>query len=176
VLTGYYSGGNASQTLVGPDGELNVLSIGKTAYLKGGAAVLKDALKLSSPIANANAGKWIEMTQGDTPYETVLKTLLPASELTPYIPVSGFKVGSATTLHGYTVVPVSGTAESTNGAVADATLFVSTSSPYLPISGSLTGTGDESGNTELAVFSWGKAIPHQNAPTSSVSYSSLTTT
>jgi len=41
VLTGYYSSESASQTLEGPDGELNVLSIGNTAYLRGGAAVLR---------------------------------------------------------------------------------------------------------------------------------------
>ncbi|MFZ0667129.1 MAG: hypothetical protein WAM97_15365 [Acidimicrobiales bacterium] len=174
TLSGEAGQGEAEQSLIDPDGDLFVRQVDSAIYLRGSADVLVSALGLSSTTAAQYAGKWIEITSKEVPYETVAKTLLPTSEVTPYVPVSGLTVGAPRVLGGHDVVPVSGQSESSNGNTAVATLYVSTSAPYLPLDGTLKGTGSEKNDTEESTFRWaGKvSVP---APSGAVAYSSLAT-
>jgi hypothetical protein len=68
---------------------------------------------------------------------------------------------------------VSGSASSAAGAQAIATLYVSTTSPYVPVGGSLVGTGSQKSESEVVAFTaWGESV-HPQAPASSTPYSLL---
>lgn len=173
-LTGDASNGDGQQTLVDPDGGLYVRRVGSVIYLKGSEIVLEQSLKFTASEAKSNAGKWIEITSKESPYQTVAKALLPSSEITPYIPVNSLTVGSPKELGGHDVVPVTGSAPSTDGASATATIYVSTASPYVPVGATLTGTGTTKNDTEEATFNeWGEGVT-TTTPSPVVSYSSIT--
>jgi hypothetical protein len=175
TLSGEAGKGDAEQSLIDPDGDLFVRLVGSAIYLRGSADVLVSALGLSSTVAAQYSGKWIKIASKDIPYQTIAKTLLPESEVTPYIPVSGLTVGSPRVLGGHDVVPVSGKSESSNGNSAVATIYVSTSAPYLPLDGTLKGTGSEKNDSEEATFKWSGKVA-VTAPPGAVAYSSLTST
>jgi hypothetical protein len=161
------------QELSGPNGVLQVRLVNSIIYLNASESVLADALKLTAVTAYANAGKWISLKASDIPYQTVLKTLSPSAEITPYVPVGNLKIGSVSTLNGRSVLAVSGTASSTVGAKAVATLYVSTTAPYVPVGGTLVGTGSDSSDSEVVAFTaWGEHV-HPAVPTHAASYASL---
>jgi len=173
ILVGDAGNGNGQQTLTSPNGVLKVRLVGATVYVDASALVLVDALKLSDAVAAANAGKWISLMSTDAPYQTVVKAMRPASELTLYIPVSDLQIGKVSNLHRHSVLAVSGTASSASGGTAIATLYVSTTAPFVPVGGALVGTGaDKSESEEAAFTAWGESIRPQ-VPSNPVPYSSL---
>jgi hypothetical protein len=164
------------QVVTGPNGTLEVRLVNSVVYVTGSESVMGEALKLNATEAGKYAGKWVSLTKTDAPYETVLKALAPSAELTPYTPVGNLKVGNVSTLHGHSVLAVSGAASETAGATAIATLYVSTDAPYVPVGGSLVGTGAQKGDSEVVAFTaWGERV-RPTAPTSSTSYSSISST
>lgn len=172
-LIGDVSTTNGQEELSNPDGVLYVRHVGGTIFVKGDALVLENALDLSSAVASKNAGKWISLERTNAPYETVAEALLPTAELDPYIPSGHLKVGNPQNLHGHEVVPVSGSAPAAAGAAADATIYVSVSSPHVPVGGSLVGTGSHKDESEVAVFdSWGETV-RVSAPSGAIAYSSI---
>jgi hypothetical protein len=173
VLAGDISGLAAQEEVKGPNGLLEVRLVGGTIYLNATASTLVNSLKLSNSIAAAHAGDWISLERTDTPYQTVARALLPAAELGAYIPVGSLKIGSATSIDGHNVLPVSGTASPSAGANLIATLYVSTAAPFRPIGGTLRGTGTEKNEVEVVAFTkWGERVP-AIVPQGAVAYSSL---
>lgn len=173
ILVGDTSDDAGIQELKSPDGPLEVRLVDSIIYVNATAAVLSDAMKLSVATAKAHAGKWISLEQKDAPYETVLKTLAPSAELTPYTPVGDLKLGAVTKLHGHSVIAVYGTASSTVGASAVATLYVSTVAPYVPVGGSLVSSASQKVDSEVVAFTaWGEKVVPQ-VPTGATPYSSL---
>jgi hypothetical protein len=175
VLVGDAGDGNADQTLKSPNGVLEVRRVSSTIYVNATALVLENALKLSASDATANAGKWLSLQPTDAPYQTVAKALLPSAELTLYVPVADLEIGKVTSLRGRSVLAVSGTASSAAGGTAVATLYVSTTAPFVPVGGSLVGTGSDKNVTEVAAFTaWGEKIS-PSVPSPLVAYSSIST-
>jgi hypothetical protein len=168
------SASNAGQQVVsGPNGLLDARLVDSVIYVTGSEAVIGAALKLTDAEAAKYAGKWISLQKTDSPYETVAKALDPSAELTPYTPVGNLKVGNVSTLRGRSVLAVSGTASEVAGASATATLYVSTSAPYVPVGGSLVGTGSQKGDSEVVAFTaWGERV-RPTPPASATPYSSL---
>ena len=175
TLSGDISATTGEEQVQGPNGLLEVRLVGTTIYVNADALVLEDALKLSASLATAHADKWISLEPTDAPYQTVAKALEPTSELAPYIPSGNLKTGNVTTLRGHNVLAVSGSASTAAGAKAVATLYVSTTAPFVPVSGSLTGTGAQKSENEVVAFAaWGEKV-HPSAPQNAVSYSSIKT-
>ncbi|MGO9344412.1 MAG: hypothetical protein ACLP6E_18145 [Acidimicrobiales bacterium] len=173
VLSGDISDVTAQEETKGPDGLLEVRLVDGTIYVNATASTLVYSLKLSSSIAAAHAGDWISLERTDAPYQTVAKALGPTAELGAYIPVGDLKIGSATTLRGQDVLPVSGTAPAFVGANLIATLYVSTTAPFVPVGGTLSGTGAHKNEAEVVAFTaWGERI-HAIVPPDAVAYSSL---
>jgi len=173
VLSGDISDSTSQEEAKGPNGLLEVRLVDGTIYVNATASTLVYSLKLSSSTAAAHAGDWISLERTDAPYQTVAKTLEPTAELGAYIPVGGLKIGSPTTLRGKDVLPVSGTAPASVGANLIATLYVSTSAPFVPVGGTLSGTGSHKNEGEVVAFTaWGEQV-HPIVPTDAVAYSSL---
>ena len=172
-LVGDSSANAGEQEVSGPNGVLNVRLVDSVIYVSGSESVIGPALKLTATDAAAYAGKWISLHRTDSPYETVTKALEPSAELTPYTPVGNLKVGNVTTLRGQSVIAVSGAASEAAGAQAIATLYVSTTAPYVPVGGSLVGTGAQKSQSEVVAFTaWGEKVRPQ-VPASATAYSSL---
>lgn len=172
-LVGDSAANAGEQALKGPNGVLEVRLVDSIIYVNASEAVLESALTLSAAVAAPNAGKWISLKSTDAPYQTVARTLEPTAELTPYTPVGSLKIGNVTTLRGRTVLAVSGSASSQAGAQATATLYVSTTAPYVPVGGSLIGTGSQKSESEVVAFTaWGEKVRPQ-VPTGAIPFSSL---
>ena len=172
-LVGDSASASGEQEVSGPNGQLDARLVDSVIYVTGSEAVIGAALKLTDAEAAKYAGKWISLQKTDAPYETVAKALAPSAELTPYTPVGNLTVGSVSTLRGRSVLAVSGAASEAAGANATATLYVSTTAPYVPVGGSLVGTGAQKGDSEVVAFTaWGERV-RPPAPTTATPYSSL---
>ena len=177
VLAGQTGTVSAEQSLSGDTAALDVRLVDHVVYLRAGSEVLESVLGLLAPEASAESGKWVSVPSGAKGYQEIVKTLAPAAELDLYIPQTPLSLGATTTLHGTAVVAVTGAAPpaaSTDVLRARATLYVSTTAPYLPVGGTLTGT-DVHGRTQsevVAFTAWGvKARPP--VPAGAVPVSSL---
>ncbi len=174
-LSGDIGAVDAQEELKGPNGLLEVRLVDGTIYVNATASTLTYSLKLSTSMASAHAGQWIRLERTDAPYQTVAKTLGPAAELDDYVPVANLKVGSVSTLDGRNVLAISGTAPPPVSAHVTATLYVSTNAPFVPVGGTLSGTGAQKNEGEAVAFSaWGEAV-HPSVPPGAVAYSSLVT-
>ncbi len=172
-LVGDVSDQNGQELLTNPYGSLEVRLVGPTIYVSGSAKSLEVALGMSSLVATKYATQWISMVAGDAPYSSVAKAMLPSAELGDYLPSGDLVTGQVMTLDKHQVLPVSGTAPTTTSGKGVATLYVSTTAPFVPIGGVLTGTGSTgSDNEEVAFTSWGESIDFK-APSDSVAYSSI---
>jgi hypothetical protein len=177
VLVGDAGVGDAQQTLSAGDGVFEVRLLARVAYLRAPSGTLESVLGLSTAVSSAHAGKWLSLTSGAKGYGQIVAALRPDSELDSFIPQVPLVLGKSTKLHGIAVVPVSGAAPTLAaiGALnARATLFVSTSAPYRPVGGVITGT-DVHGrlqSDEVAFTRWGARI-RPIAPSGAVSVASL---
>ena len=172
-LIGDSSSDSGEQQVTGPNGDLEVRLVDSVIYVNASELVLSEAFKLTADDADVYAGKWISLQKTDAPYETVAKALAPSSEITPYTPVASLKIGSVSTIHGRSVLAISGTAPTVAGAKAIATLYVSTSAPYVPVGGSLVGTGSDKSQSEVVAFTaWGEKVKPQT-PSGATPYATL---
>ena len=69
---------------------------------------IRYALCVRNHVATANAGKWISLQPGDTPYQAVTAALAPKAELDAFIPLAPYTLVAPRQFHGRTVVGVSG--------------------------------------------------------------------
>jgi hypothetical protein len=168
----------AQQTLSGGGGSLDVRLVNDVVYIRAGSVTLESVLGLSATEASPQVGKWLSVTKGEKGYSRIVRSLTPDAELDQYLPQVPLTLLTATTLHGVTVLPVTGTPPSsaaTGVLNARATLFVSMRPPYLPVGGSLTGT-DVHGRrqSEVVAFTdWGEEA-RPAVPAGAVSVASVT--
>jgi hypothetical protein len=116
---------------------LQAILVDHIAYVRATTALLENAFGLSSSTATAYSGKWISMQSGDSAYQSVVNSLSPTQSIVQFVPESpALRVAGATTVGGKGAVAVAGssTGRLQAGDKATVTLFVSTASPYLPIS------------------------------------------
>jgi hypothetical protein len=172
-LVGDVSNQNGQELLTNPYGSLEVRLVGATVYVTGNAKSLEVALGMTTAAATKYSDHWISLVAADAPYSAVARAMLPSAELQDYVASGDLVIGQVTTLHKHQVLPVSGTAPSTASGKGIATLYVSTTSPFVPVGGILTGIGTTSSDNEEAAFTaWGETIDY-SAPSNSVAYSSI---
>lgn len=168
---------NAQQSLTAGGSSVEVRLVKEVAYIRAPSESLEAVLGLSAPKASAEAGKWLSVTSGDKGYGQIVKALAPASELNSFVPKSPLVLRSPTTLHGVSVLPISGAASAgaaTGALNAQATLFVSDQPPYRPVGGLLTGKDvhGRSQTDEVAFTRWGEVI-RLGTPSGAVSVATI---
>ena len=138
---------------------IQAILVDHVAYVRASEAVLEQAFKLSSTTAAANAGKWISLKQGDAAYQGVVNTLSPTQAIAQFVPNDpGLRVAGITSIGGKNAVAVAGSPEGSvpAGNTATATMFVSTTSPYLPLSSTLVVKTPRGATTERIAAVYGK--------------------
>ena len=114
---------------------LDAILVDNTAYVRAGNAFLEGALQLSATTAAAYAGKWISFHKGDPGYPSIAANLSPGAAILDFVPAEPhLRVAGVTRFSGHAAVVVSGSPQrpATNG-IANVSLFVSTTAPYLPL-------------------------------------------
>jgi hypothetical protein len=177
TLTGTDTAAGSDQTLSGSTPSLEVEQRADgSVFVRGAATALQAALGLTSSTATSNAGKWISLQPGDTPYQTVTAALGPKQELDEFVPIAPFTLDAPRVYRGRTVVGVSGSARASaaGGAKGNVvTLYVPTEPPYTPVGATLTFGSGSSAGVEAVVFDrWGQRIDPP-VPSGAVAFSSL---
>jgi hypothetical protein len=174
-IVGDVSATAASQTVSGAGSSLQAQLIGSTIYITGSATSLESALQLTAAQATPNANKWIAISSSDAPFQSVSQALTLGATLSDFTPkAKGIHLGSAKTVGGVKVTPISGTPSSlSKGTTGTVTQQVSAKSPNLPVQGSLALKNKSQHFSEAVVFSnWGAKVA-LTAPASTVAYSSI---
>ncbi len=156
---------------------LDAILVDDMAYVRAGNAFLEGALQLSATTAGAYAGKWISFHKGDPGYPSIAANLSPGAAILDFVPAEpNLRLAGVTQFSGRTAVVVSGSPQrpSTNG-IANVSLFVSTTAPYLPL-GATVVVRDGRGHTTERVASvygkWDKKVD-PNAPSNAVPFTSI---
>jgi hypothetical protein len=159
----------------GPLGTATVLQLPGVAYLKASAKFLYRSLGVSQTQAGSLANQWIAFRPADSGYQDVSQDDTLASLLHDIAPTGPLVLGSPTTIDGMSVVGISGVPSadqvgSGSGATGREVLYVSTSSPNLPVEVSLHANEDGIVGASSTLFfsQWGKPVSVV-APSSSVS-------
>jgi len=177
ILTGSISAPAAAERLQTTGQQpISVQLLGSNVYFNAGAPALQGVLGLSATTSQAYSGKWISLQESDAPFSNLTNELTIASELNTYIPSTHLVMGKPTTIAGHRVIPVSGRPSSspaTQGKMENVALFVSVSSPHLPVGGTLTLVDHKKIQREVAAFSeWGRPV-NFSAPVGATPFGSL---
>jgi hypothetical protein len=153
--------------------------VDNVAYVRAVASILQQGLGLPASTATAYAGKWISFQKGDSAYERVVNTLSTTQAIIEFVPEEpNLRVAGVSTVAGHNAVVVAGSPNGSlqPGNTATTSLFVSTTAPYLPLSGALVVKNTNGRTTERSVAAYGKwneqvdAVPPKGAtPASSLS-------
>ncbi len=175
TITGDASTTEGRQTVSSGSHHVEAVLVGGVAYVTGDEAGLQSALGLTSAVAAKYAGDWISLTRNDPPYASVvdavrldhvLGQVTPSGALTLVGPGSSAAGGTSVGLRGGLPSPV-------QGATGTSTLYVSTTSPTVPMR--FTGRGGSGGNTvsdEVTFSGWGRAL-RRGVPTGAIAFESL---
>jgi hypothetical protein len=179
VQIGDISGAAAVETI--QSGNVPVLQsvlAAKTVYIRAGASFLQNTFSLPASAAAAHAGMWISLDHGDGPYASVVSSLSATSAIQVFVPEEpDLRVGGATKFAGQDVVAIEGSPSGTltPGTNAVDTLFVSTTSPYLPVAATLviTSLSGKVLQREASVFGkWNDTIKY-TVPKSTTPFASI---
>jgi len=163
----------AQSTVVGSD-ETVVEMVGTTAFLRGNAGGLQNIIGWASGPASRYAGTWISLRPTDSLYQTVVQGVTLSTLLAQLSPVSPLIESSPGTVAGQQVVGVRGDLRSSPGQ-GEATFWVATSPPNVPVGIDAQATGKNTTVTEVGVFTkWGERF-RLRAPSGAVPFSSLAT-
>ena len=159
------SAGPASETVT-TNGRpvIDAMLVNQVAYVRAAASVLEQGLSLPANIATANAGKWISLQKGDSAYEHVVNTLTTTQAILEFVPEEpNLRVAGVTSVAGRNAVVVAGSPSGSvqGGSTATSSLFVSTTAPYLPLSGTLevkSATGRTTERTAAVYGKWNERV------------------
>jgi hypothetical protein len=178
VQIGSTSTTTATETLTeGGSPLLNAVLLHNTVYLQAGTQVLEKVLGLSSAAASSHSGKWILVPSGATAYQEVAKSLSPTSAIELFVPEEPhLKVAGLTHFLGHEVLAVAGSPSGVSpGTIATATLFVSTTAPFLPLGATIVFKNAEGKVLQRVASLYGKWNQHVAAvvPAGAVSITTL---
>ena len=157
---------------------LDAILVDTTAYVRAGNAFLEGALQLSATTAAAYAGKWISFHKGDPGYPSIAANLSPGAAILDFVPAEpNLRVAGVTQFSGHTAVVVSGSPQSpSKNGIADVSLFVSTTAPYLPLGATVVvrnGRGHTTERVASVYGKWDKKVD-PTAPSNAVPFTSIT--
>lgn len=157
------NGSEGKQTVSGgTQGNSDLLVIPGHAYLNGDAAFLENSLGFPASVASLYSGKWISFVPSDPGYQQIVAGDTLSSALAETSPTGALTLTPTRSLDGQTVEGISGGLPRDIGegrAKGSQVLYVSTTTPYLPVevvtSGSLDG---QSGTTVVTFSQWSESI------------------
>lgn len=159
----------------GTPGNLDVMLIGSTAYVRSDATTLFKGLGLTKEGAKKYAGQWISIQQDDSPFSGIASTLTLEAQLKTFLPVGkNVTVGATKTLHGTKVIPLTGPASKSHVKGAGQTRLLIDPTTKLPAAGGVVKSASGQTVEVVARFTkWGKPVK-LTAPTDAVPYSTAT--
>ena len=159
----------------GTPGNLDVMLIGSTAYVRADATTLLKGLGLTKQGAKKYAGQWISIQQDDSPFAGIASTLTLEAQLKSFLPVgSKVTVGATKTLHGKKLIPLTGPASKSHVKGAGQTRLLIDPSTKLPAAGGVVKSASGQSVEVVARFSkWGKPV-ELTPPTDAVPYATAT--
>lgn len=138
---------------------IDAVLVDQVAYLRAAASVLQQGLGLPAATATAYTGKWISIQKADAAYERVVNTLSATQAILEFVPEEpNLRVAGVSSVAGRNAVVVAGSPSGSvqAGSKATTSLFVSTTAPYLPVSGALQVKNATGRTTERAASAYGK--------------------
>ncbi len=174
TVTGDAGTSDGAQSVVAGSDTTVVEVVGGSAFLRGNAAGLQYLIGFPAALAAHAAGKWISFRKSDSFYGTVVQGVTLSSLLAELRPAPPLIESSPGTVSGHEVVGVRGSLQSSPGE-GEATFWVATASPNVPVGIDAQATNASTGKTvtQVGVFSkWGTEY-RVRAPSSSVSFTSL---
>jgi hypothetical protein len=171
------SGSNAGrQVITGGGARWEALVVEGRLYISGDAKGLEDE-GFPSSVATSYANRWISVASTDSPYKSVIAELALYPALEELAPKGKLTLTPPTTRDGQQVIGVRGSVRTSTGSTASGTavLYVSSSTPTLPVAYSAGATDHGQTAVETGTFSnWGKPV-HFAVPAQSVAFSTLST-
>jgi hypothetical protein len=133
-----------------------VIVLNKTAYIYGDKKAVADYFQLSTTDPAKFANKWLSIGSTSSGYSTVSDAVTLASDFTDVTIPGKVTQGSPVLLNGRKVIPIHGTAAATSTTAAiKATLYVTTSTPRLPVELHLV---SKSETVTASWTKWGHAV------------------
>ncbi len=173
-IQGAISAASAAEIASGGNRTFEVELIAGAVYVNGPAPVLQSALQITSAQASPVAGKWIEVSPSDAPFQNLTQSLTLDASLGTFTPSGKLKFGNVEKVGGKSVVAITGSLSAPYaGSTGTTSLLVSTSRPYLPVAGSVDARQGKSTLTEVAAYkNWGARVV-LTPPGSYISFSSV---
>jgi hypothetical protein len=163
---------------IGPD-TFTVLVVGTACYFQGGERELVEQLGLPVPIATTYAGQWISLAPNDAPYQSVYVAVTTDSALTNDVAFAPRQESGVSRRSGYRVIGVTGPITNVPGdgqtqpTKGTASLYVTWSSPHLPVEYTENGKiGRVTNKLDMTFSKWGEVVA-ESAPQTAVGYASL---
>jgi hypothetical protein len=163
---------------IGPD-TFTVLVVGTACYFQGNARQLVEQLGLTPSTASTYAGQWISLAPGDAPYESVYVAVTTHSALNSNIEFAPHQESGASRRSGYRVIGITGpmtnvrVSGQTQQAKGTASLYVTSSSPHLPVEYTERGKiANVTSKLDMTFSNWGELVA-ESAPQTAVGYASL---
>jgi hypothetical protein len=174
MVTGDSGITDGRQVIIGAGARWEALVVNGKVFISGDAKGLEDE-GFPSSVAVTYAGKWISIAPTDSPYKSVIAELALYPALQELSPTGKLTLTAPTTRDGRQVVGVRGSVRTSKGSTAKGTviLYVSTTSPTVPVAYSATATDQGQTAVETGTFSdWGEPV-HLTAPTPSIAFSKI---
>jgi hypothetical protein len=177
-LSGSLSAPTAGEYLAGAE-PLEVELINGVVYVSGSRPALESALQLSAKQANAAAGKWVVVHQGDSPFQSITQQLTVSGEVANFLPSrQTVKIGKRTKVHGVAVYPLYGrpSAQLPKGSSGSVALFVPVKAPYRPVGATLVIASSSTKtrlHEEVAFTGWNKPVNIAPPASNTVEFSTV---
>jgi hypothetical protein len=125
----------SGRQIINSDGaHAEVLVVKDVAYIYGDKKAVADYFQISTTDPGKYANRWLSIQSTNSAYATVTNAVTIKSDFTDVTIPGTVTRGASTVLNGQQVVPIKGSAPATaTSAKINATLFVTTSSPVLPV-------------------------------------------
>lgn len=176
TITGDAGLSSGRQIVTTSSGTVEAMLVDATAYVKGDATGLESVLGLTSAVAGKYKDAWISLSRDDEPYLAVVDAVEldhVLAQVTPSGSLVLLQPARLTRGNERTVGVKGGLPSPVQGASGSSTLYVSTSSPSVPVRFTGTaGTGSKAVHDEATFSQWGHTID-LSAPSGAVSYQSL---
>ena len=159
----------------GTPGNLDVMMIGSTAYVRTDATTLFKGLGLTKQGAKTYAGQWISIQQGDAPFAGISSTLTLDAQLKSFLPVGNrVTIGTTKTLNGKKLIPLTGPASASHVKGSGEARLLIDPTTKLPAAGGVIKRSSGQTVEVVARFSkWGQPVK-LTAPTNAVPYTTAT--
>ena len=162
-VSGSISAPTAGEYLSGAE-PLEVELVNGVVYVSGSVPALESALQLTASQANAAAGKWVVVHQGDSPFQSITQQLTVSGEVDNFLPSrQTVQMGKRTKVHGVAVYPLYGRPATPlpKGSSGSVALFVPVKAPYRPVGATLVIASSSTKtrlHEEVAFTDWNKSV------------------